>query len=787
MPPVVSAEGIHSSNQPEGIRAALMGSLHLTVGVASAMVAGPALAQQASTAGSELELPTVQVQSDTGGFTAETTGVTRLPVPIFNMAQQVNVVTQEVIRQQNDTTLEQALRNVSGITFSAGEGGQQGDNPIIRGFSARGDLYRDGIRDPGWYTRDMFNIDSVDVFLGPSSFAFGRGSTGGVINLVSKLPKNATFVNADVSGYTAGGWRTTVDANGKYNDSVYARINLMAQDVDVADRDNANSTRWGVAPSVTVKLSDKTQMTASYYYQHEESVPDYGVPYLPAPTQSTSASNFGQKIGGYYGNGAATSPVPVARNTWYGVTNGPYADKVTTDTNMATLQFEHELNDYITLTNGTRYTSNDRLARVTAPRALGTSGNVSFASPLPSTQVGYPVNAMTIGMQRFQTETDNTQLTNITDLVAKFKWGEFEHTMNVGLELTRETRHQQRYNLCSQTVAACRVSLAAPSDVSATYGLGGYTNYLPTTTNNTTMTDVAVYAADQIKINKYWQIMGGFRLDNTNTEYDAWTVTTTGNTATGVPSWLKNSDSMFNYKLGVIFSPIETVNVYATYGTSSNPSSEYGVLDTGTVSLAPEKNTTAEVGVKAMVLDGKVTLTGALFRTMKTNTRLATDPAASLPPTILGGEQRVQGYSLGVGGALTKDWNVTASFTHMDTEVLSVGPGVTLATLATVGNELPNAPPNSFSFWTSYNFTPQFLVGAGATYNDDTFANLANTVYVPSYWSFDAMASYQINKNFQVQLNVYNLTDELYYAQYYGGQAVPAAGRSATLTARATF
>ncbi|WP_029005101.1 TonB-dependent receptor [Azorhizobium doebereinerae] len=777
----VAAEGIRSSSQPEGLRAALMGSLHLTVGVASAMAAGPALAQQAATGGTELDLPTVQVQGDTGGFVAENTGVTRLPVPIFNMAQQVNVVTQEVMTQQNDVTLEQALRNVSGITFSAGEGGQQGDNPIIRGFSARGDIYRDGIRDPGWYTRDMFDTEQVDIFLGPSSFAFGRGSTGGAINLVSKLPKNATFVNADVTGYTSNGWRTTLDANGKFNDNVYARINLMAQDVDVQDRDNVNATRWGVAPTITAKLSDRTTATLSYYYQHEESVPDYGVPYLPVPTLSTSAANFGQPVGGYYGNGTATAPVPVPRNTWYGVTNGPFADKVTTDTNMVTLQFEHELNDYVTLTNGTRYTANDRLARVTAPRSIGT---ITGSTTVPTL---YPVGSMTIGMQRFQTETDATQFSNITDMVAKFKWGEFEHTLNAGVEITRETRDQERYNLCSPTVAACRVSLINPIDVSANLGVGGYPSYLPSTTNGTTMTDVAIYGADQIKLNKYWQIMGGVRLDNAATDYDAVTITNNGAASSAVPLSLNSNDQLFNYKVGVIFSPIETVNLYATYGTSSNPSAEYGVLDNGTATLAPEKNSTAEAGVKAMVLDGRVTLSGALFQTMKTNTRVATDGTADLPPTVLGGEQRVQGYSLSVGGALTKEWNVTASFTHLDTEILSVDPLATAATRATVGKELPNAPPNSFSFWTAYNVTQALLVGFGGTYNDATYANVNNTVYVPSYWAFDAMASYQITKNFQVQVNVYNLTDELYYAQYYGGQAVPAAGRTATLTARATF
>ena len=765
--------GIRASKHADAGRLGLLGPLQLGVGMASAM-AGPALAQQASTAG-EIDLPTVQVQTDTGGYLATTTGVARLPVPLFDMPQQVNVVTEEVLREQNDTTLEQALRNVSGITFSAGEGGTQGDAPIIRGFSARGDIFRDGIRDTGWYTRDMFNIEAVEVFMGPSSFAFGRGSTGGVINMVSKLPKNATFVEADVTGYTSSGWRATLDANGKVNDSVYARINLMGQNVDTADRNNVNAERWGVAPSVTVNLDDKTTLTASYYYQHESGVPDYGHPYLPAPSLSTSPGNFGQPVGGYYGNGTATAPVPVPRSNWYGVTNGPFKDQVNTDTNMATLYIERELNEFVTISNGTRYTANDRNVIVTAPRSLGTATNNTTASALTL----YPVQAMTIGMQRFNTVTDNTQLTNITDMVAKFQTGIFKHTLNAGMELTKETRDQNRVNLCNPSAAACRTSLYWPSNTSASMGLGGYSSYLPAT-NNTDMTDVAFYAGDQIEIGPNWQIMGGVRWDIADTTYNAIT-------NAGVASSLQSSESLFNYRLGVVYSPIKAVNFYITYGTSSNPSAEYGVLSNDTVTLAPESNNTWEAGVKAEVLGGKMVLTGAVFQTTKTNTRVPTDPVAGLPPQVLGGEQQVQGISLGAAGAITDKWDMTVSYTYMQSEIVSVGPSPTLESLATVGKELPNTPPNSFSLWTTYDITPQLTVGGGITYADNTFANTNNTVYVPSYWNFDAMASYQINKNFQLQINIYNLTNELYYAQYYGGHAVPAAGRYASLTARATF
>lgn len=794
---------IYASRGTDGVRSAVMGSLHLTAGVASVIAAQPALAQPAGT----VDIGTVDVQGGSGSgageggggvggaiglaangndyensYVVETSGISRIPVRLIDLPQQVNVVTEQVMRQEGVTTLEQALRNVSGITFSAGEGGTQGDNPILRGFSARGDIYRDGIRDPGWYTRDMFNIDAVEVFMGPSGFAFGRGSTGGAINLVSKLPVNRTFTEIDVTGYSSPGWRATLDANGKVNENITARITAMGQDVDVADRNNVSNERWGFNPSVTFNWNDKTKVTASYFFQYEDSVPDYGVPYLPTPTLNTTPGlNFGKPTGGYYGNGRAVTPVPVPRDTWYGVTTGPFADTLETTTNMATLQLEHELNEYVTITNGTRYTSNDRFIITTAPRTLGTwTGNTS-ANAL----IGYPVPLMTIGQQRFQTQTDSTQLTNLTDMVAKFEWGGFKHTLNAGIELTRETRDQQRFNLCNQANGACRTSLYVPNNTGL--GVGGYANYLPSTTNSTEMTDVAFYMGDQIKLNEYFEVMGTARWDISSTDYSALTYSNTVANPPAVYSQLSNDDDMFNYRVGAVYHPWKNTSVYVAYGTSANPSSEYGVLANDTVTLSPETNNTLEGGIKSEVLDGKFVLTASVFRTEKTNTRVPTDPAAGLPPTVLGGQQLVQGFSLGGAGKLTDKWDLTVSYTYLDSEIQSVGTSPTLASLATVGKELPNTPPNSLSIWTTYKVTDQLTVGGGATYNDATFANANNTVYVPSFITYDAMASYQFNKNFALQLNVYNLTDEYYYAQYYGGHAVPAAGRYATLTARSTF
>src|SRR5665647_2035239 len=239
---------------PSANRAGLL----TAVSLASLMGATAASGQQGG-----LQLPTIDVTGDQGGYQATQQSITRLQTPLKDTPQTANVVPQQVIQEQRAVSMEDALRSVPGITFSAGEGGQQGDSPIIRGFAARGDIFRDGFRDPGWYTRDLFNTDRVEVYKGPSAFAFGRGSTGGAINNVTKLPTGATYVEGTATGTSAGGYRADVDASGK-NGNVSGRIAALYQDVPTPTRDNVYTKRWGVAPSVSAPLDDATKATLSY-------------------------------------------------------------------------------------------------------------------------------------------------------------------------------------------------------------------------------------------------------------------------------------------------------------------------------------------------------------------------------------------------------------------------------------------------------------------------------------------------------------------------------------------
>lgn len=727
----------------------------------------------ASTAAAQdggLALPTIDVTADQGGgYQATQQTITRLPTPLLNTPQTVNVVPQQVIQDQRATTMEEALRNVPGITFAAGEGGMQGDAPIINGQTARGDIFRDGIRDPGWYTRDLFSIDRVEVYKGPASFAFGRGATGGAINNASKLATGASFAETTVTGSSAGGFRLDGDVSGKVG-NVAGRAAMMVQDFNTAGRDNVWTKRWGFAPSVAVDVTDMTKASLSYVYQGEESIPDYGVPWLP---NANANAGTGARTGGYNGDGSAVTPVPVPRSSWYGFTNGTLGDLVQTNTHIVTAKVDHKFNDAVSISNATRYIQSTRMARPTAPRSLGTSAGTIFQNGTTAglSSTGYPVDQMTIGRQHFQTDTDNRMLLNQTDVLAKFHTFGLQHTVSAGMEIARETRWQQRANLCNPTGAgACRTSLWNPDPGASA---GTFTGFgAPSDTRQDTL---AFYGSDQIKLNKYFELLGALRYDIFDTDY----------TTVGTPT-LTRKDRLLSYRFGGVYHPVPNASIYVAYGNSYNPSAELGTLASATTAtnsilLDPEKNQTTEAGVKWDVFGGRLSLTGSVFRTEKTNMRVPQDPLTGNNTIVLDGLSRVDGIELGVAGKLTDKWNVTLGYSHLKSEYVQT------PNLAQKGNLLPNTPPNSLSFWSTYDVTSQWTVGGGAFYQDKTFADAENTKYVPSYWRFDAMTSYKIHPKMTVQLNVYNLADEYYYAQYYGGHAVPAPGRYVQLSLKTTW
>ena len=257
------------------------------------MAASTASAQEGGSSG--LQLPTIDVSGNNqGGYQATQQSITRLQTPLLDTPQTINVVPQQEIQERRLTTMEDALRTVPGITFMAGEGGQQGDSPIIRGFVARGDIFRDGFRDPGLVHPRSFRRRSC------------RGLQGAfLIRLRPRLDRRRHQQRLEASDRcrpssrarqrlnSVGGYRADIDASGK-RDNISGRIAALYTETDTPNRDNVWTRRWGVAPSISAQLDEATKLTLWYIYQGEEGAPDYGWPYLPQPGYSTTTGSPGQ-------------------------------------------------------------------------------------------------------------------------------------------------------------------------------------------------------------------------------------------------------------------------------------------------------------------------------------------------------------------------------------------------------------------------------------------------------------------------------------------------------------
>jgi catecholate siderophore receptor len=657
------------------------------------------------------------VREQRPGYTVPSLGLSRLPEPIRDIPQSITVVPQELMQQQGVSSLQDALRNVTGISFQAGEGGgAQGDNLSLRGFNARNDFFLDGVRDQGSYFRDVFNIEAVEVLKGPSALYFGRGTTGGVINQVSKLPRLESFYGGTLSLGNGFLFRVTGDVNQRINETTAFRVNFMGHLDEIVGRDEVEDKRMGIAPSVTFGLGTSTQLTLSYFLQHEDNIPDYGLPFL-----------FGK-------------PPDVRRENFYGLAREDTED---TWVNIGTLRLDHRFNEQLSLRNTLRYSRVDREAFPSPPRISGT--------PTPDT----PLSQIVVAPAHPGRDTTEDILDNQTDLIARFATLSFKHTLVTGLEIGTEDFDATRFAFSNIPTTP----LLDPNPVRDTSRM---TRSVSAMTETSTFL-FGVYATDTIKLLPQLDLVGGVRWDLFEAEFK--------NRITG--DKFDRTDKMWSYRAGLVFHPWPTHSYYFSAGNSFNPSAEALALAANNADTAPEENQTYEFGGKVDVLGGGLSLQAALFRTEKTNARTP-DPVTGLQ--VLEGKQRVQGFELGVVGRPLPSLNVFLGYTYLDSEILESNEVVN--GVSVVGNEMPNAPEHSFSVWTSYDFLERWQVGTGIYYVGERFANNANTNVAPGHVRWDMSVGYQINKNIQLRLNAINLTDELYFDGVHPSHIIPGAGRT---------
>lgn len=658
--------------------------------------------------------------------------------PLRNVPQTVTVIPKEVIERQGATTLREVLTNVPGITLTAGEGGvPAGDNLTIRGFSARNDIYVDGVRDLGPQSRDPFNLEQVEVVKGPSSSFTGRGSTGGTINLVSKLPNLRKSIAGSFALGTDETKRGTVDINVPVGGSTAFRLNAVGHNSTYAGRGDVEYSRFGVAPSIMFGLGTANRYSFSYFRLEQENTSDYGIPWVPATNNALAAFR--------------NRPAPVPRSTFYGFRN---RDKEKLGADLFTFRYEHEFNDKIAVRSQFRYGRSTRDSVATPPR---------FASN----------NSTVINREMRSYLTTDDIWDNQTDFTARFKTGNIEHSAVFGASLTYEKNIR-----VLRTAPNAVTTLLDPNPGDTYAGIITVSPFVGDVTGKT----FAAYAFDTIKFGKRFEFVGGLRWDYF--AVDGVSAATAGLTP------VSQTTRLLSGRAAIVYKPAEAGSIYASYGTSLNPSLEglsYGTA-TNTTTLDPEKTNNYELGAKWGFFGSRLLLTGALFRVDKTNARTPGVNAGD-PPVVLDGEQRVGGVELSATGNLTRNWQIFAGYTLLESRIVKSNVAPTLVNgifISEVGKELINTPRNSFNLWTTYTHK-KFFFGGGPRFVDRRYGNNINTRVVDGYWLVDAVVSYEINKHVDLRLNMYNLTDEYYFSQIGGGHVVPGAARSVLLSTSFRF
>ena len=696
--------------------------------------------------GGSIELPNMTVE----GERAKQLTSPKFTAPLRDTPQTIVVVPREVYIQQGATNLSEVLRNSSGITFAAGEGGSaagtSGDSFYMRGFDATNNIFVDGVRDVGAYSRDVFNIEQVEIAKGPAGTDIGRGGASGYVNVSTKLPRLENFTDALVTyGFdetTSGSRRrSTLDVNqssGAVAKGAAIRVNALWQDNDAVGRDFASNRSWGIAPSLALGLNSPTKAYLAYQHVEQDNLPDYGLPTAQLP--------------GYI----STSPVPLVDwSTYYGFTVD--SDKVNSDAAM--LRVEHEFNPDLKLSNQTRYSANQREAVVTAPGSNATAY-------VPATGL--------LTRARQANKRDASILSNQTNLSGLATTGALGHSFSGGLEFTRESLYSPAFTSVTVTPIPIQSPDANAAPSATPFRSGAYTDVVTKT--------AAIYAFDTIKFNQRWQANLSIRGEHYKTHYLS--------VAAGAPTVVDAKDDLLSWKAGIVFKPVAAGTIYAAYATSLTPPGTDFTLSSAAGNqnnpdTDPQKTSNFEVGVKWDFFQGRLSTNAAVFKTVNDKT-VYTDPILGPIPA---GKQTVQGFELGLSRRFTDNWIVLGSISYLDSEINSgTTTGGNLA-----GSALPLIPKWSGNLFTSYRFPFGLVIGGGGQYSAEVARRDNNNPAVPrtspSYWLFNALASYPVAKSVTLRLNVNNLFDRVFVqsANNNGARFNPGAPRSYLLTAELKF
>ena len=741
---------------------------------------------------------TVNVQSPLPDAIADA----KFSQPLIDTPQSVAVIPQFVLQDEGVTTLRDALRNVPGISLAAGEAGAQGDNLTIRGFTARNDIFLDGIRDFGSYYRDAFNYDQVEALEGPAGIDFGRGSTGGVINQESKVPQNEPLIAVETQFGSNNEKRVTADINQPLPELVAGsafRINAMAEDAGVAERPFAQIRRFGLAPSVTFGLNSPTRYTLSYFHLSESDTPDYGLPWF-----------YNQLAPG------------VNRSSYFGFPDENY---LRTNDDILTGRAEHDFGHGLTLHSIARAANYPRSAQITEPQicsnaslsvpvggyvtALPTSSVTGAVCPYVPGQVN-PANIL-VNRNQIQVKSVESDLWEQTELTSHFKVLGIRNELTGGAEGGQEISNPIRYSYTIKAAGAAFAVNTVPSTTLLNPNPGqvfGGTGYV-TSIVHTKADSYGLYFINTMHLGRRFDLSGGLRFDSFNTTYNAYQpMPPAGGTVSATSSLgtFTRLDQQPTYRAAFVYKPSGHGSVYFDYGTSFNPSAESLALTSITQNVGPEENETYEVGAKWNFLNERLMMEGAVFRTEKDNAR-ETDPTNS-NNIVVAGNQAVKGLQVSVVGRLPQGTDLVAGYAYLDSQVI-----YSKFYPTSVGFPLANVPRQTFNAFLTHRLPGHFSAGFGGNYIAsrtassttpyvpttfgpaqsfaagtapcNTAATTTTSCYqvlstafkqVPGYWIFSAMVRRSLSDHIDLQANVNNLLNRFYIDLPHPSHLVPGEG-----------
>ena len=735
---------------------------HTLLPLAAMMLAGSIGSAQAQEA-SEKTLKTVTVQGTQESVTAakdsllvKQTGIAKGQQQLKDIPQTVTVMTEKLMDDRNLDDFREVLKTTAGVTFMAGETGEE--DVRMRGFSLgqAGDIYVDGLRDAPLIERDTFNLDRVEVLKGSASMLFGKGSTGGVVNQVNKQPFLMDQNEVNVTVGSGNMRRITGDFNQQTGDNAAVRLNVMDHQ---ADNWGAKVDKKGVAGSYRWGIGERDEYSVGLYHLQTNGRPLYNHPWL---------INTGSAITSASGSVGTIVPVLPAQN-YYGLAS----DDLRTESTYGTFSHKHRFDQDSELKTTVRHGHYERDLLATAVRFASTTtlGNLNDSTVL------------TRSAKARRAASDLTQIQS--DYTTSFEALGRKHQLIAGLDYSDE--RALRNNAATAglpSYAGLNTWVGTPNDGQA------ITDTRTVLLNHFRATNLGAYVQDTLTLTPQIKLVGGVRMDRFSASY---------NTVTPTEASLERSDTLWSPRLGALWQPTSSGTYYASYGTSYNTSGDTyqyalggfaaGSNNARTANTPPEQSRNIEVGGKFELFEGKSLLGIALFRSEKYNER-NTDPDSAASQMLLSGQRHATGMEFNFAGRITPAWEVFYNHTWIPDARIDVSNQVLAAngTGAQVqGDRSALTPRHSASLWTTYRLNPLWRIGAGLNHRSEQNPEGARHITAPAFTTVDAMAEYTLSDATLLKLNITNLSDQRYADSLYRGFYMPGAVRRIELSLKTLF